>query len=344
MFAAMHLIQGAGGRVITFGSNLACIGAGPLKSRDNAKAYNKEEERELFKHTPAHAFYEKLGGDGVKFNVCFDLYLASPLNFESLDLASLNRAVQMTGGDLVYYSKFDSEKHGYKFYYDLFRSVSKITASQVRIKARCSKGLSVTEYFGGFGLRELADFQLASLDSDKTFGFTLRNDKSLNESKAVHVQVAVLYVNVFGETRLRILNQSFQVIKPINQYFKQCAAETFCQYLLMQKLARIDRLGSMQVREEIISKVVDILASYRSQCAPNSIPSQLVIPESLKLMPIYVLSALKSNGLRLLSTMRQLDTKIAHIQSLLSSPFTKMALRLYPRIYQITSAYQLGST
>ncbi len=49
------------------------------------------------------------------------------------------------------------------------------------IKARCSKGMSVTEYFGGFGLRESVELQLASLDADKTFGFTLRNDEKIPE-------------------------------------------------------------------------------------------------------------------------------------------------------------------
>lgn len=48
------------------------------------------------------------------------------------------------------------------------------------IKARCSKGMSVTEYFGGFGL-ESVEFQLAALDADKTFGFTLRNDEKIPE-------------------------------------------------------------------------------------------------------------------------------------------------------------------
>jgi hypothetical protein len=49
------------------------------------------------------------------------------------------------------------------------------------IKARCSKGMSVTEYFGGFGLRESVELQLAALDADKTFGFTLRNDEKIPE-------------------------------------------------------------------------------------------------------------------------------------------------------------------
>ena len=41
--------------------------------------------------------------------------------------------------------------------------------------------MSVTEYFGGFGLRESVEFHLSAIDADKTFGFTLRNDEKLSE-------------------------------------------------------------------------------------------------------------------------------------------------------------------
>lgn len=55
------------------------------------------------------------------------------------------------------------------------------------IKARCSKGMSITEYFGGFGLRESVEFQLSAIDADKTFGIALRNDEKIPEDQNVYV-------------------------------------------------------------------------------------------------------------------------------------------------------------
>jgi protein transport protein SEC24 len=55
---------------------------------------------------------------------------------------------------LYYFPNFEIQKDGDKFYYQLFRNISRVNGSDVMIKARCSKGMSVTEYFGGFGLRE----------------------------------------------------------------------------------------------------------------------------------------------------------------------------------------------
>jgi len=91
-------------------------------------------------------------------------------------LATLNVAVGATGGDIVYLPKFNSERHGEKLYYELFRCLTRPVASNVMVKARCSTGLSVTEYFGGFGVTSTKEFSLSSLDADKTFGFTIQND------------------------------------------------------------------------------------------------------------------------------------------------------------------------
>lgn len=175
-----------------------------------------------------HDFYSKLGESGLKNNVSFDIYLASTSTHESLDLASLSKCVKATGGDLIYYPNFSTDAHGTKFYYELFRGLTRIQASNVHIKARCTTGFTVTEYFGHFGLREAVDFQLASIDSDKSFGFVLRNDQKMPEGTLVFVQVAMLYTNIYGETRLRVFNHAFPVVKSINSYFKACVAENYC--------------------------------------------------------------------------------------------------------------------
>lgn len=55
------------------------------------------------------------------------------------------------------------------------------------IKARCNTGFSITEYFGGFLFKEMVDFELAAIDSDKTLSFLLRNDDRLKEGEFASV-------------------------------------------------------------------------------------------------------------------------------------------------------------
>lgn len=54
----------------------------------------------------------------------------------------------ITGGDLYLYPDFDCVKHGEKLYYQIFRNLTRVSASDVMIKLRVSTGLTVTEYFG----------------------------------------------------------------------------------------------------------------------------------------------------------------------------------------------------
>lgn len=151
MKSAMQLLERQGGRVVMFSSSLCSKGVGPLKNRNVIKQHNTDKEGQMYNHTPEHNFYTELGHQGIKERVCFDLYLATPSANESVDLASMSQAVKITGGDLTYLSKWSQSRHGEKLYFDLFRNLTKATGSDVQIKARVSTGLSITQYFGGFG-------------------------------------------------------------------------------------------------------------------------------------------------------------------------------------------------
>lgn len=55
--------------------------------------------------------------------------------------------------------------------------------------------MTVTEYFGGFGVKEVADFELSAIDSDKSIGFSVRLDDKLKDEQFSHIQFAIMYSN-----------------------------------------------------------------------------------------------------------------------------------------------------
>jgi protein transport protein SEC24 len=122
-----------------------------------------------------------MGQQGLKNRVAFDIFLTCPQKSDSLDLASMSAAAQLTGGEVYLFPRFQAHRNGEKLYYELFRNLSRVCGSEVQIRARCSKGFSVTEYFGGFGVRNAVEFRLSQIDADKTFGFKLRNDRTWEE-------------------------------------------------------------------------------------------------------------------------------------------------------------------
>lgn len=124
-------------------------------------------------------------------------------------------------------------------------------------------------------------------------------------------------------------------------YFKQVNVENYMQFLMKQRLSKLPQQGPMKLRNEIIDHVVNMLTTYRTKCAQNSQPTQLVMPDSLKLMPIYLLAMLKNHALRLMTSSRQLDVKESQAQMLLGAPFAKMAYLFYPRVYRVTNVMEV---
>jgi hypothetical protein len=59
---------------------------------------------------------------------------------------------------------FDCNSHGEKLYYQIFRNMTRVIATDVMIKVRVSSGFTVSEYFGPFGIYQAAEFGLASID------------------------------------------------------------------------------------------------------------------------------------------------------------------------------------
>jgi protein transport protein SEC24 len=88
------------------------------------------------------------------------------------------------------------------------------------------------------------------------------------------------------------------------------------------------------VRASLIDKCVDVLAAYRKHCASTTSPGQLILPESLKLLPIYVLSLSKHPLLRA-SAEASVDERAYNMavfnddSPALTTPF------VYPRLYPL---------
>jgi hypothetical protein len=108
MSSCSQLLEGSGGHVLVFSSNGCSKGVGSLKTRDKVLVHNTPEELQLFQHTSEHKFYEELGQKSCAHSVTFDLYLGLSVNLESIDLASLNKVVQLTGGDILFFNQFNA--------------------------------------------------------------------------------------------------------------------------------------------------------------------------------------------------------------------------------------------
>ncbi|KAI8019493.1 Protein transport protein Sec24-like [Camellia lanceoleosa] len=153
----------------------------------------------------------------------------------------------------------------------------------------------------------------SQIDSDKTLMVTLKHDDKLQDGSECAFQCALLYTTVYGQRRIRVSTLSLP-----------------CTSLLMA--SEVPSSPLPQVREQVTTLCINILHSYRKFCATVSSSGQLILPEALKLLPLYTLALVKSTGLR---TDGRIDDRSFWI-SYVSSLCTSMAIPLvYPRMMAI---------
>ena len=100
-------------------------------------------------------------------------------------------------------------------------------------------------------------------------------------------------------------------------------------------------------------QTVEMLLSYRRNCAAHSSPGQLILPESLKLLPLYVTALGKTGGFALnkvpakgvpikspADVLIRSDVRVSELLTLNSMFPSRLIPYVYPRIYQI---HKLGN-
>ena len=173
------------------------------------------------------------------------------------------------------------------------------------------------------------------IDQDKVFSALLTNDNTLAAGAPIFAQCAILFTDMMGQRRIRIMNYSWNVAKNLYDYCRSCDVESVAQYKIRLALTFVNKKGAKGTKEMIINELVEMLTNYRNLCANQTNPQQLVLPETLTLLPLYLLVALKKPAFRLL-TQTLLDTKIAQVFSILCMSMEQLSYELYPRIYKIT--------
>uniref|UniRef100_A0A0E0MFF9 Protein transport protein Sec24-like CEF n=1 Tax=Oryza punctata TaxID=4537 RepID=A0A0E0MFF9_ORYPU len=301
MKAGFLAMKSTGGKLLVFQSVLPSLGVGSLSARE---------------------------AEG-RANVCVDVFLTTQ---SYVDIASISVVPNTTGGRVYYYYPFSARSDPAKLFNDLRWNISRPQGFEAVMRVRCSQGLQVQDYFGNFCKRVPTDIDLPSIDSDKTIMVTFKHDDKLQENSECGFQCALLYTTVYGQRRIRVMNLSLPCTNMLSNLFRYADLETQFTCFLKQAANGIPTSTLFHLREEITNTCINILQSYRKYCASVSSSGQLILPEALKLLPLYTLALIKSIGLR---NEGRLDDRSYWI-SLVSSVSVLLAVPLvFPRLIPI---------
>lgn len=321
------------GKLFIFHTSLPIAEApGKLKNRDDRKLINTDKEKTLFQ--PQTSFYNNLAKDCVAQGCCVDLFLFPN---QYLDVATLGVVPYQTGGSIFKYAYFQLETDQYRFLNDLRRDVQKEVGFDAVMRVRTSTGIRATDFFGAFYMSNTTDVEMAGLDCDKTITVEFKHDDKLSEDSGALLQCALLYTSCAGQRRLRIHNLSLNCCTQLADLYRNCETDTLINYLAKYAYRGVLSSPVKTVRDALINQCAQILACYRKNCASPSSAGQLILPECMKLLPVYLNCVLKSDVLQPGPEVTTDDR--AYIRQLVTSmDVAETNVFFYPRLLPLTKA------
>ncbi|KAJ8250554.1 hypothetical protein COCON_G00224760 [Conger conger] len=282
------------GKLFIFHSSLPIAEApGKLKNREDKKLIGTDKEKSLFQ--PQTSFYGNLAKECVSQGCCVDLFLFPN---QYLDVATLGVVPVSTGGSVYKYTYFQAASDSERFLNDLRRDVQKNIGFDAVMRVRTSTGIRATDFFGSFYMSNTTDVELAGLDCDKTVTVEFRHDDKLSEETGALMQCAVLYTSCTGQRRLRVHNLAVNCCTQLADLYRNCETDTLINFFTKSAYRSVLNSPTKTVRESLINQCAQILSCYRKNCASPSSAGQLILPECMKLLPVYLNCVLKSDVLQ----------------------------------------------
>ncbi|KAL4571843.1 hypothetical protein LXL04_018608 [Taraxacum kok-saghyz] len=295
--AAFMAMKSTGGKLLVFQSVLPSVGIAALSAREaegrtNITASEKEPHKLL---QPVDKTLKTMAIEFAEYQVSVDVFITTQ---SYVDIASISVIPRTTGGQVYYYHPFSALSDPAKLYNDLRWNVTRPQGFEAVMRVRSSQGLQVQEYSGNFCKRIPTDVDLPAIDCDKTIMVTLKHDDKLQDGTECSFQCALLYTTVYGQRRIRVSTLSLPCTTMLSNLFRSADLDTQFSCFLKQAANEILTNPLLHVREQVTNLCINILHAYRKFCATVSSSGQLILPEALKLLPLYTLALIKSIGLR----------------------------------------------
>lgn len=345
------------GKLLVFHSSLPVSDApGRLQNREDRKLLGTEKEKVVL--SPQNNSYNNLGQECVLAGCSVDLFI---FNNSYIDLATIGQVSRLTGGEIYKYTYFQADIDGPRVVADVIKNISRPIAFDAVMRVRTSAGIRPTEFYGHFFMSNTTDLDMACVTSDKSVGIEIKHDDKLPPEENVYIQVALLFTSCSGQRRIRILNLALKTCVQMADLFRCCDLDAIVLYFSKQVSVAGSGRSSRQalthtnppplpfpfqimykmlestprlIKEGLESRCAQILACYRKNCASPTSAGQLILPECMKLLPLYVSCLLKNDALSGGSDM-SCDDRSYVMQFVLSMDLPMSVFYFYPRLIPI---------
>jgi len=204
----------------------------------------------------------------------------------------------MTGGDTFLYSNFIASRDASRLAGDFTRTMTRETGYQAMMKVRCSNGLHAVDYDGNFFQHKPTEIEFGTIDADKGVVVKFKHEGKLERKFDVVFQSALLYTTASGERRVRVQNIAARSTDDVVEVFKTADEDAIMVTIAKEASFKMLTKTAREVREGIGDKCIRILGAYRKYHISGAHQGQLILPDKLRLFPLYMLGLLKTRAFR----------------------------------------------
>lgn len=344
--AAYLMLESTAGKAFIFYTALPTIGCGKLNLRQDSQGGPPSSSSSAVSQikpdsdekavAPQSPFYTKLAEKCVDHAVSVDILCCTS---EAADLATIGQLPRLTGGQLsrlpavIQAGAADDVVRE-----ELARLSGRETGWDAALTVRTSKGFELVGYHGNFLRRpDSQEVQLAAIDCDKAIGLEIRHieKRELPENGRAAVQAALLYYNDVDKAwRIRVHTASLPLSSKLVAIYRNVDIDALLGLVVRKVADKPFNPSLATTRTTLVSHTIDMLTNYRKRCATNQASGQLVLPETLKLWPVFILSLCKHD---LLNDASLVDDRAYAILLSLSMPMSMASSFITPRLFALHS-------
>jgi len=181
------------------------------------------------------------------------------------------------------------------------------------------------------------ELRFAQINSDSTFTVQFEHESELHKDRHFILQIALLYTPRDGSAPLiRIHTLALKTSTDMGDIFRQVDIEAVmvisAKNCIQSMFNPHTDFNINRSLEKLVSGCTNVLHKYRKYCAAGSPRGQLILPDTLKLMPLYTLGYLKNP---LLSKQLSIDERVSFLRQIVVSSMCHTLLCMYPNLYRV---------
>ena len=323
-----------GGRLMIFTSNPCNHGFGACSSRDK---FNKEKEPlKTNPFYPQHEQFVEIGEKAANNRIVIDQFIFMSTSF---DLSTFSIASNLSGGQIEFYN-YTSDPNVRdslyeKLHYDLTRILTRPNYYDCKFMLRFTVGVDCVEILGPFNKKLGEAFQLGGCDPDYCYFYNMRLNENFKKGQKIDIQLVILFDDNFGSRYLRIFNYSFDITNEVGTIFTNAEVDAISKAMIYKEISLIYKTDFKNVRMNLENKIINSFKYYRVKEKSSTPSNQLILPVSIRYLPLYVDSFLKTGILSNHNNPEMINQIIYIMNKLLREPIYSTTKFLYPKFYRI---------